>query len=269
MRNPNSPSAKRRYSTLQALAQERDGELLSEYYRGVHTKLHWRCKKGHEWYASPRNVKNLGHWCPVCGHENSRAKRRHSIETLQAAAAKHGGRLLSSTYTNVDDVLHWQCRHGHTWSSRVMRVLNGHWCPQCAGQLSPDDTLSCLSNVAQSRGGVLLSTTYESATTPLHWRCKKGHEWQDLPINVKKGHWCPECNGRKPYELEEQPSLHQINLIARHYGGECHTFKYAEEKNTAHVCLNESFWKLGSGGAYAINWCLECPRQLNSTCGLR
>jgi len=51
---------------MQALAQEKNGVCLSKTYVNAHTKLRWRCAEGHEWEATPNNVKNKGSWCPEC-----------------------------------------------------------------------------------------------------------------------------------------------------------------------------------------------------------
>lgn len=52
-------------SSLQKLAKERRGELLTSYYLGYGVKHIWRCHFGHEWTATPRDVL-FGTWCPSC-----------------------------------------------------------------------------------------------------------------------------------------------------------------------------------------------------------
>ena len=47
------------------LAKSKKGICLSDRYLNAHTKLKWRCKSGHEWEASPNNIKR-GSWCPYC-----------------------------------------------------------------------------------------------------------------------------------------------------------------------------------------------------------
>ena len=41
---------------MQLLAQEKGGTCLSKKYINVHTKLRWRCAKGHEWNAIPNSI---------------------------------------------------------------------------------------------------------------------------------------------------------------------------------------------------------------------
>lgn len=52
------------------LARNRGGKCLSVKYTDAHTKLKWECSEGHEWEATPNNVRK-GTWCPKC----SRIKR--------------------------------------------------------------------------------------------------------------------------------------------------------------------------------------------------
>jgi len=51
---------------MQALAEKHQGECLSSTYAGAHSKLKWRCAKGHEWDARPSSIKAMGTWCPKC-----------------------------------------------------------------------------------------------------------------------------------------------------------------------------------------------------------
>ena len=50
---------------MQVVAKKHRGKCLSTTYVNNRTKLRWRCKKGHEWEATPSNV-TRGTWCPVC-----------------------------------------------------------------------------------------------------------------------------------------------------------------------------------------------------------
>lgn len=58
---------------MMEIARLRGGRCLSASYINRRTKLRWECAEGHQWYASPANVKVRGSWCPVC------AKRRRKI----------------------------------------------------------------------------------------------------------------------------------------------------------------------------------------------
>jgi len=51
---------------IQDIAKKEGGECLSLEYKGMHTKLRFRCKEGHEFEAFPKNVKHKNSWCPMC-----------------------------------------------------------------------------------------------------------------------------------------------------------------------------------------------------------
>jgi len=50
---------------MQQIARIRGGKCLSEEYKGSGNNLRWRCEKGHEWKATPHNIKK-DKWCPIC-----------------------------------------------------------------------------------------------------------------------------------------------------------------------------------------------------------
>lgn len=56
------------------IAKKNEGECLSHECPNLHTKLKWRCKKGHEWEATARKIKGAKDrkpkWCPYCEDED-------------------------------------------------------------------------------------------------------------------------------------------------------------------------------------------------------
>ncbi len=50
---------------LQQIATDRNGKLLSTTYFGDKKHILWECGAGHQWQATPNNVKK-GSWCPTC-----------------------------------------------------------------------------------------------------------------------------------------------------------------------------------------------------------
>ncbi len=119
--------AKLTIGAMKILAKNKGGECLSSYYSGAHSKLRWRCNKGHDWKAKPTNIKS-GKWCPYCA-----GNVRLTIKEMQKLAEENGGKCLSSEHLGARKKLKWQCRDGHVWKSTPDSVKNGrHWCPICA-----------------------------------------------------------------------------------------------------------------------------------------
>lgn len=58
--------AKLTIQEMRQIAIARGGKCLSDNYINGSTKLRWQCRSGHEWLATPDNVKNGESWCPIC-----------------------------------------------------------------------------------------------------------------------------------------------------------------------------------------------------------
>ena len=181
-----------RLRELQALAESRGGRCLATRYIHSMMKVRWQCAKGHEWEASPSNVKNAGQWCPACA-----GKKRHTIEEMQVLAESRGGKCLSTSYVNVKTKLRWQCALGHEWKAPAENVLHSKsWCPTCWETRRGTSLLLNIEEMqatAKERGGKCLSTSYVHSKTKLRWQCAEGHEWEAVPNSVKSGSWCPTC----------------------------------------------------------------------------
>lgn len=163
-------------------AIERGGRLVSTEYLNSSQHLTWECGAGHQWQAPYNSIRD-GKWCPTC------AKR--SLSEFEAIARDRGGRLVSREYLGMARPLEWECKFGHAWRARPLNVVNGTWCPTCAGNRPL--TLDDMRQLAATREGLCVSSEYKNARTKLRWRCSMGHEWDAAPYSVKAGTWCPTC----------------------------------------------------------------------------
>ena len=50
---------------MKDIAIKRGGECLSNNYINALSKLEWKCKRGHVWFAKPNDIQS-NHWCPYC-----------------------------------------------------------------------------------------------------------------------------------------------------------------------------------------------------------
>lgn len=66
---------------MHRVAREKDGECLSTIYIQAHSKLRWRCSIGHEWEATPANIKH-GQWCSICSQGISERICRAILEQI-------------------------------------------------------------------------------------------------------------------------------------------------------------------------------------------
>lgn len=170
---------------MKEIANSHGGVCLSEKYVNNWTKLHWKCKYGHEWNAVPASIRT-GYWCPFCA-----GVAKLTIEDMQKLAELKEGMCLSNKYLGANIPLHWRCTEGHEWYTKPSHISSGSWCPFCANRALL--TIDEMKAIAKSRGGVCLSKNYVNGKTKLRWRCKEGHGWEAVPNSVKRGSWCPTC----------------------------------------------------------------------------
>lgn len=111
---------------MRMLAASHGGACLSSSYANTDTKLEWRCKNGHVWWALPSSVKK-GHWCAKCA-----GVRRLSLAHARRLARERGGKCLSARYHAGHRRLRWQCAEGHTWYATYSNVAWGRWCRECS-----------------------------------------------------------------------------------------------------------------------------------------
>jgi hypothetical protein len=172
---------------MRSIARERGGESLSAEYKNVNSKMRWRCSKGHEWLATPRDVIHSHSWCPKCA-----GVAPLSLEDAREAASTRGGECLSTEYINNRTKMRWRCDKGHEWLASLGEIKSGNWCAVCSRKAKL--TIEEMQAIAKERGGECLSREYINLNTKLHWRCALGHEWWAVPDNVKhRSAWCPTC----------------------------------------------------------------------------
>lgn len=233
---------------IRTLAEERGGECLSEAYSDCHTKMKFKCSEGHVWETFSSSIRN-GHWCPECS-----GTAKQTIEDMRRIAQERGGVCLSAIYVNGNTKLKWQCSEGHIWNAKPNVVKQGSWCPICFG--TKKGTIDEMYNIAIKRGGVCLSTKYTDIKTKLRWRCSKGHEWDARPGDVKRGSWCPNCQGIKKHTIED------IQIIAHERGGVCLSTHYINSKEKLRWCCSKGheWWAIISSIKRG-SWCPICARR--------
>jgi len=235
---------------LRAIAKERGGRCLADTYINNSTKILWECKEGHQWKASPGNVK-FGTWCPYCG-----GSLRLTIEEMRRIAGRRGGQCLSIAYKNAHTKLLWECAKGHQWKAVPLSVKRGTWCPYCAIEKKAEELrfgIEKLRQIAEKKNGKCLSDTYINMQSKLLWECAKGHQWKASPGNIKSGKWCPFCSGRARLTIEE------MRDIAKARGGKCLSKTYKNNKTKLlWECSAGHQWNATPDKLKRGSWCPIC-----------
>jgi hypothetical protein len=179
----------RHIEELNLVANERGGECLSTEYVNNHSKVKWKCKKGHIWEATPSSIKS-GSWCPECSNV-----KKLTIQDMKRIAEERGGKCLSDIYINSHTPLEWQCAKGHTWFAKSYQVKNTKtWCRICSGKNKY--RLPWFQEYARLNNGVLLSETYHNKDTKLKFKCGKGHVFSKSLADInnkKRRYFCTKC----------------------------------------------------------------------------
>jgi hypothetical protein len=234
---------------MKQIARDRGGACLSRRYDGLLVKLRWRCRRRHEWDATPNTILS-GSWCPRCN------LGMPDIDDLRALARERGGACLSNEYVNKSTKLHWRCALGHEWEASPGHVRRGSWCPTCAGLRQG---IADMQELARAHGGSCESTTYQGNQAPLDWRCAAGHRFSKAPTLVRQGHWCPRCSTRQPVTLE------RLHAAAAARGGRCLDRKIPRGKmRSVWQCAEGHRWRAGYAHVEGGSWCPFCAGNGNS-----
>lgn len=113
--------------------------LLSDYVRGSEKKVWWKCDKGHQWEAMVRNRLKLGHNCPQCSSNVSKAEKE---------LADHLATLLPDVQTSVRNVIDNFELDMYIPSKKIAVEYNGvHWHSDANKKMTPkyhhDKWLAC------------------------------------------------------------------------------------------------------------------------------
>lgn len=117
----------KRHKTLKGLAKKFGGELLTPKCLGFTAAHEWKCKEGHRFFRSPRQIKRAG-FCPVCANWEEYSK-------LQTYAESFGGELVSPLvdYRGHRQPLLWRCINQHEFEKTPKTMLGRtvYFCEHC------------------------------------------------------------------------------------------------------------------------------------------
>lgn len=117
-----------------------------------------------------------------------------------------------------------------------------------------------MNDVAISRNGKCLSSSYNGLKLKLLWQCKYGHLWEATPNSILyRKSWCPQCAGNNKLDLEK------IKELANSKRGKCLSPKYINSKTKLlWECKEGHQW---SASAFSIktrnSWCPVCKKVIN------
>jgi hypothetical protein len=195
-----SPNSVIMMERLRKKVKSLGGKVIGDYIN-ARSLMEFICKDGHKFKNTPDKIMGRGQWCRKCYERDAKGKYRTNIDDLKKMVAAKGGRVFSKKYAGVEAKVLIECGKGHQWLVRPASIFRGLWCQLCVAQINAEKMrlgIVEMQKIAEKRGGTCLSDVYVNGKVKLLWRCKLGHEWEALPINIKnKGSWCPYCSGRR------------------------------------------------------------------------
>lgn len=245
---------------LHRIARDAGGRCLSDRNAGRQARYSFVCREGHAFEKTGRKLL-AGTWCVACARaeHSRRMSSADGMERMQAAARAHGGACLSTAYTKLTARYRFRCTQGHEWEAAGSEVVRGSWCRACSNQekvtaYRREDGLARLSECAQSRGGVCLSTQYVGSKAYYRFRCGEGHEWETKGAPIFRGGWCPTCQ-----YAAKRSSIEAMQALASRREGRCLSDKYVNSQTKLEwECRNGHQWHAPPHKIAAGHWCPRC-----------
>ena len=193
-----------------------NGMTPDNFSANAHTKVWWKCEKGHNWQAdiSGRSRK-LG--CPYCAGQRTIAGendleswcKENMPELLDEWDYEKNTIKPSEISKTSNKKVWWKCSEGHEWQAVIANRVHGTRCPYCftghesiwrkktlAAWCKENGQEQLLSEWNYEKNG---STTPETVSKGSHnkvwWRCPEGHEWEAQVKSRTYNHGCPYCSG--------------------------------------------------------------------------
>jgi len=123
-----------------------------------------------------------------------------------------------------------------------------------------DYTIKDMQALVKKRNGRCLSKQYISTHLKLMWQCHVGHKWSASPANVKRGTWCPICDGHIKSSIDEMTAL------VRKRGGKCLSKKYINANSKLRWRCNKGHvWEAIPSTITQGAWCPVCAGNAKSS----
>jgi len=186
--------------THPALAKEADGWDPSLVAAGSHSKLNWKCNKGHIWLAALQDRSRRGDGCPICIGKKVLIGY-NDLATLNPEVASEADGWDPTTVTiGSSRKFQWICSKSHTWVASVVSRTNGSKCSVCNGrqiEVGFNDLETKFPKIAQEADGWDPKTVTIGSGKKLGWNCEFGHKWEAaVNSRTSRNFGCPYCSNQ-------------------------------------------------------------------------
>lgn len=117
--------------------------------------------------------------------------------------------------------------------------------------------INTFKQIALDKGGECISENYTRITAPLKFKCSKGHCWEVVAQNIKKGTWCPKCAGRNK-------GIEDCIEFALSKNGKCLSSSFNKYSDKIKwECKNNHIWEASVTQVLTKgHWCPKCSHAL-------
>lgn len=261
----NSPSrSERALAKMVAVSADQGLICLSNEWQGVGAKYQFRCGQGHQFERAAYGVLYKASACPECSRGSTASKFDNIV-------AERGGQCLSGGYRGSAVPHRLRCSHGHEWATLGSSILQGNWCPYCAGHSGRPAKgpprkygLADLQAKAAEYGGKCLATWFSSARAHYPFECASGHQWDAIGYKVlRAGNWCRVCtDARLAAKRTDADGLNRLKSVARARGGVCLSDSYrgANERYKFRCAVGHQ-WEALATNILQGRWCRTCHNE--------
>lgn len=208
------PNANDKLIELEGIAKSKGGKLISQRYTNNLTKLQFEDKNGHRFYKTYSGILR-GNWSPF---EYTRKKGEvYYLNEVKKIAESKGGKLISETCDSRDSILEFEDKEGKRFFKNYSSIKQGTWSPFEGKKIfNKEYHLNVAKEIAESRGGKLISTEYINCKNILEFEDSQKRRFFKSYRSITNGVWTPFENKMKKSEVYY---LEQMQKIAEMKGG--------------------------------------------------
>lgn len=228
-------------------------QCLSDTWAGRTARYRFACARGHvfERIAAPLLYRNLhAAECAACEQEDLRGR-------FLGTVAGRRGEVVGGPFTGLQARYRLRCAAGHEWNAQGRKVMEGHWCPVCAREVT-------------ARGGRCLAADYTVGRRSYAFECAQGHRWEAEGHEILRRSWCPVCARSEQNAARLDPQgLGHLRAAAQAKGGQCLTADYRRQAATYRFrCASGHEWQTTGQNVLNGTWCRRCAGEARRSLSL-
>jgi len=185
---------------------KKNGNLTPENISyGSGKKVWWKCRKNHEWTATPSDRYYHKSNCPYCS--GNAIDSSNCLASLNSKLAKEWHPTKNNKLTpkrvslKSGKKVWWKCRKNHEWTAVIRHRSNGSGCPYCSGRMAlPENSLGDLYPILSKEFNNTKNLINPLKVLPgshkkVWWKCRKcSYEWEAvIKSRALRGDGCPRC----------------------------------------------------------------------------